>query len=167
VPFEICSPPHPDPPASALTSRTHINNIIQMPRPIFLQRSAPPCQMEPPSLRRRVARSVALSPRRRTVPSKPATISTAPFGPPLSKIQSSRSRTAAPRIYATASATLSQISTRRQDTSHVTLQRKGSPSPRVPSPTSTFMHHVKLALPAASDVTPPRVFYEEGRRVSP
>jgi hypothetical protein len=37
----------------------------------------------------------------------------------------------------------------------------------VPSPTSTFMHHVKLVLPAANDVTPPRVFYEEERRVSP
>ena len=165
--IKICSPPHPEPPASALTFRTHINNTIQTPRPIFLPRSAPPCQMEPPSLRRRAARSVAPSPRRRTVPSKPATISTAPFGLPLSKIQSSRSRTAAPRIYATASATPSRISTRRQDTSHATLQRKGSPSPRVPSPTSTFMHHVKLVLPAASDVTPPRVFYEEERRVSP
>ena len=163
--LEIRSPPHPDPPASALTSPTHISNIIQTPRPIFLPRSALPCQMVPPSLRRRAARSVALSLRRRIAPSKPVMISTAPFGPPLSKTQSFRSRTAVPPIYATGSATLSQISTRRQDTSHATLQRKSSLLPRVPSPTSTFMHHVKLVLPAASDVTPPRVFYEEERRV--
>ena len=166
MPSEISSPPHPHPPASALTSRMHISNIIRMPRPTFHPRSAPPCRMEPPSLKRRAAKSVALSLRRRTVPSKLATISTAPFGPPSSKIQSSRSRTVAPRIYATASATLSQISTRRQDTSHATLQRKNSPPPRVPSPTSTSIQHVKLGLPAASDVTPPRVFCEEGRRVS-
>jgi len=57
---------------------------------------------------------------------------------------------------------LSPVSTRPPDTNRATLQRKGSlPPPYKPRPMSNFMRRVRLALPAVSDVTPPRVFYAE------
>lgn len=70
------------PTASALTSPTRISSTTPTPRHISLPKSVPPSLMVHPSSRRRVARSAALSRRKRTVLSRPVMISMAPSGQP-------------------------------------------------------------------------------------
>src|SRR6266404_1383697 len=147
--------------ASALTSPTRTSSITPTRRPTSPPKSALPTLMVDPSLRRRVARNAAHSLRKRTVRSRPVTISMAPFGRPLSRTQSSRNKTAAPLTFVTGSATHSRTSTRPQGTSHVTPQRRSSTLLHVRQPTSNFTRRARRALPVASDATLPRAFYAE------
>jgi hypothetical protein len=148
----------PRPPVSVLTFPMRTSNTTLTPRLTSPQKYAPPYRMAHPSSRRRVARSVARSRRKRTVHSKLGTTSTAPFGQLSSKTQFSRSRTAAPLTSVTGSATHSLISTKRLDTSHATLQRRSSSPLHAPRLTSNFTPHVRPVPLVVSDVTPPRVF---------